>query len=73
MLYVMPAPSAVPERCRLTIALATAAQVTKNSAEINVEVKVSRPTAAMGAVRRVRTTGAKKHKAVNNAMLNPMQ
>ena len=68
-----PAPITVPKRCRLTIALVRAALAIKNSAEINPVVKGSRPIAAMGEVRAVRTGGKKKNKATSSAMPNPIK
>ena len=68
-----PAPITVPKRCRLTIALVRAALAINNSAEINLVVKGSRPTAAMGAVRAVMTTGEQKNTAASSEMLNPIK
>ena len=68
-----PAPITVPKRCRLTIALVRAALAIKNSAVINPVDKGSRPTAAMGAVRAVMTTGEKKNKATSSAMPDPIK
>ena len=68
-----PDPIAASKRCRLTIALAMAALAIKNSAEINLVDRGSRPTAAMGAVRAVMTTGEKKNTAASSEMLNPIK
>ncbi len=68
-----PAPIAAPKRCRLTIALVRAALAIKNSAEINLVVKGSRPTAAMGVVRAAKTSGEKKNRATSSAMPNPIK
>jgi hypothetical protein len=70
---VTPTPITVPKRCRLTIALVRAALAIKNSTVINTVVKGSRPTAAMGEVRVVRTGGEKKNKATSSAMPNPIK
>ena len=68
-----PTPITATKRCRITIALVRAALAIKNSAEINPVVKGSRPTAAMGVVSAVRTTGEKKNTATSSAMPNPIK
>ncbi len=68
-----PTPITAPKRCRLTIALVRAALAIKSSVEINLVVKGSRPAAAMGVVRAVRTSGEKKNMVTSSAMLNPIK